>query len=738
MTHLNIAYLQGKQNGGGNSKKVEIVSSDDSVSIEKTETASEVSFDISTNTSEHDITSVDKTVVVTGNPKQGHNLSAKTSILRKVFINDDAAVAQLGSDYRMPSVEEFKELIDNCSVEKLVNINSYGFYLRYTSNINGNSILFPLVTDGDGDAHVETLYPGFIGDLDGFDDDGFRVCSDEEWESWTAEQEGEYGNVGSYIRAYYWTSDVNYNRNAHDYEHTSPYYFTVGELHYIVETGRDIMYQTLGLSDYNENKYYRGLSIRPVSAKSLSDTVDMGLPSGTRWRKFNLGVSQDYGQETDAGDHFAWGETETKDWGEGSHVNYYVYNYKYYDEEQNRNSKYNYDSRGVTWDSLDNIDGEKLINGQIIVDDKVNVKKFIDVEGNEYEYQGDDEELRFYSDGTIAIEDEHTTETYWDGDQEKERKVRNIQLSVQTIGEKNLYIYNIDQFVRACLEIAENYGNAYNLYIMNTIYFTNLSYSSTTIHLRGERSDLDWQICNNESKTWDFRVLFRYSKIIGYGNRKDFQTLYRDNGVNNTVTLSFDTVYAENINFGGETSSLYESSVAFSRPLLASNGNGWWKFYDCLFLALGEAVNDNKFFNVGSVDNRTSYNNILYHCDMVFYNCRWNCAARKNDWKNTTAPISIDCQAAYGYMHTITFFNSTKQLTSDASETGILAVHFTGHTWNVQSDGSVKTTGNANNNSSRQLKSLLMSGLPTTAQTVEGAIAELYQMIRTLEQSINQ
>ena len=37
--------------------------------------------------------------------------------------------------------------------------------------------------------------------------------------------------------------------------------------------------------------------------------VDLALPSGTLWAKCNIGAKN----ETDAGDYFAWGETETKD-----------------------------------------------------------------------------------------------------------------------------------------------------------------------------------------------------------------------------------------------------------------------------------------------------------------------------------------------------------------------------------------------------------------------------------------
>lgn len=730
MTHLNIAYLQGKQNGGGNSKKVEIVSTDDSVSIEKTETASEVSFDISTNTSEHDITSVDKTVVVSGDRKQGHDLSAKTSILRKVFINDDAAVAQLGSDYRMPSVEDFRELIDYCSVEKLVNQFTYGFYLRYTSKVNGNSILFPLVTDGEGESHVETNYPDFIGDLDGFDEQGFRVCSDEEWSEWID---------GGYIRAYYWTSSVNYHKNTHDYEQTCPYSFVVGEDYYVPEEGSWRVFQVLGESYYAESNYHRGYLIRPISPFDLDDTIDLGLPSGARWRKFNLGVYAEWGQETDNGNHFAWGETESRDWSEsGQYDKSY---YKYYDEENDRNSKYNYDSRGVIFDSLDNVDGVKLVKGQLVVDDTAKLKKFIDVDGNEYPFSSEDEELRLSSDGTIGIEENRFTEEYQDEEtgETKKRKVREVALSVQSVGSIDLYIYSIYQFVQACETIAQNYGQSYNMYIMSPIDFTYpSSFSGIRIHLAGEDYETDWDLCDSLAMTWDFRVLFRYTKIIGYGGFREFRTLIQDriSRVNDTVTLCFDTINAENIRFGGSSDSLYKSAVKFKRPLLKANGNGWWKFYNCMFEALGEETDDNPFFEIGDMNNNTRYSTSLYHCDMGFSNCKWNCAASQNDWRNTTAPISISCSAAQSYMHQMTFFNATKQLTSQSNETGILAVHVTGHTWEVQTDGSVKIIGKANDNSTRSYNSIHLERLETTSKTAEGGINENKERIDNIDSLI--
>ena len=39
-----------------------------------------------------------------------------------------------------------------------------------------------------------------------------------------------------------------------------------------------------------------------------SRAVDLGLPSGTLWEKYNVGASK----AEEYGDHYAWGETEIK------------------------------------------------------------------------------------------------------------------------------------------------------------------------------------------------------------------------------------------------------------------------------------------------------------------------------------------------------------------------------------------------------------------------------------------
>lgn len=60
-----------------------------------------------------------------------------------------------------------------------------------------------------------------------------------------------------------------------------------------------------------------------------NEVVDLGLPSGNLWATKNLGAAK----ETDTGDLYAWGETETKD-------DYSTSSYKFYDAEKDFYNKY--------------------------------------------------------------------------------------------------------------------------------------------------------------------------------------------------------------------------------------------------------------------------------------------------------------------------------------------------------------------------------------------------------------
>ena len=74
-----------------------------------------------------------------------YNQSDSKTVLEST---DDAASQIMGSDWRMPTKDEFQELLDN--TDKLwTNINGVNGY-KFTSKINGNSIFIPAAGDCSG------------------------------------------------------------------------------------------------------------------------------------------------------------------------------------------------------------------------------------------------------------------------------------------------------------------------------------------------------------------------------------------------------------------------------------------------------------------------------------------------------------------------------------------------------------------------------------------------------------
>ena len=80
-----------------------------------------------------------------------------------------------------------------------------------------------------------------------------------------------------------------------------------------------------------------GQCVIPVHARAYADSdqdyVDLGLPSGTLWATRNIGANT----PEESGDFFAWGETEPKE-------EYYMSNYKWYDFDNELYTKYCTDS----------------------------------------------------------------------------------------------------------------------------------------------------------------------------------------------------------------------------------------------------------------------------------------------------------------------------------------------------------------------------------------------------------
>lgn len=85
--------------------------------------------------------------------------------------------------------------------------------------------------------------------------------------------------------------------------------------------------------------------------------VDLGLPSGTLWARYNLGVNDKQLEKAQDwyGQYYAFAETETKD-------DYSLNNYKWYDESKGRFEmlKYNYQSAIDLEDDIANLTNSKF------------------------------------------------------------------------------------------------------------------------------------------------------------------------------------------------------------------------------------------------------------------------------------------------------------------------------------------------------------------------------------------
>lgn len=70
-----------------------------------------------------------------------YNTTPAAAIRDNLSLSQDAARANLGAPWRMPTAAEFQELFDNCTTQwtTLNGVNG----LLFTSNVNGNTLFFP-------------------------------------------------------------------------------------------------------------------------------------------------------------------------------------------------------------------------------------------------------------------------------------------------------------------------------------------------------------------------------------------------------------------------------------------------------------------------------------------------------------------------------------------------------------------------------------------------------------------
>lgn len=233
--------------------------------------------------------------------------------LTTLLPEDDAATANWGADWRMPTKEEFRELIDNCTY---VDTSVKGVSgVKFTA-LNGCSVFFPLA--------------------------GYKYAVDP---SHSYRHISDFECVNHADGAYYWTSslDTTYESSAHVFSYCYPPVTTLIRCDGLpvravrVEKSSDLPVDTTEIStpvdttstdstDVVLSPYvatfmevYAGgktryevdhiTDVSIVSEKDIEhEYVDLGLPSGTLWATCNVGAM--YPEHK--GYCFAWGETEHK------------------------------------------------------------------------------------------------------------------------------------------------------------------------------------------------------------------------------------------------------------------------------------------------------------------------------------------------------------------------------------------------------------------------------------------
>ncbi len=249
-------------------------------------------------------------------------------------LSDDAANVNWGGDWRMPTLEEFQELVENCTWDWVEKDSIEGMNV---TGPNGNTIFLPAAGCSNYDVNIFGNYwsstldkfsPEFAYTLDiepGLVRFDYSAFYNRNWgrsvrpilpakNTYSIKFDANGGNGRmSMIKAKY-AELVTLTENK----------FSNGDYDFI---GWNTKADGTGLS-YMENQTFSissDLTLYAQWAKNVISGyendyayVDLDLPSGTLWATMNVGAnsSEDYG------DYFAWGETEPKDY-------YYWFSYKW-------------------------------------------------------------------------------------------------------------------------------------------------------------------------------------------------------------------------------------------------------------------------------------------------------------------------------------------------------------------------------------------------------------------------
>ena len=122
-----------------------------------------------------------------------------SAISADLTLAQDAAHANMGGKWRMPTKDEYQELLDNCNIVITDDYNETGVKGKvFTSKVNGKSVFFPTV----GDCHDSCV--NILGGHDGY----YLSAS---WESSDLAWYLDFSSNGEYLKSFgsrYWGYSV--------------------------------------------------------------------------------------------------------------------------------------------------------------------------------------------------------------------------------------------------------------------------------------------------------------------------------------------------------------------------------------------------------------------------------------------------------------------------------------------------------------------------------------------------
>ena len=128
-----------------------------------------------------------------------YNAGPAASISTNLTLEQDAAHVNMGGKWRMPSSDEFQELLNNCNIVITDDYNGTGAKGKvFTSKVNGKSVYFPTVGG---------CYDSSTNILDGYDGYYWSASWDSSTNAWYL----DFSYTGEYLKSFgtrYWGYSV--------------------------------------------------------------------------------------------------------------------------------------------------------------------------------------------------------------------------------------------------------------------------------------------------------------------------------------------------------------------------------------------------------------------------------------------------------------------------------------------------------------------------------------------------